>query len=88
MKAEQKEDSETKLLQVVSDISIEQRSSYLPSLQHMAFDGQGNNCFQGALSHPTVQKKKKKQTYKLVPQTSNQSPKKKTQTLYSSQLTQ
>lgn len=53
MKAAQKEDSETKLLQVVSDIWIEQRSSYLPSLQHMAFDGQDNNCFQAALSHPT-----------------------------------
>ena len=74
MKAEQKEDSETKFLQVVSDISIEQRSSYLPSLQHMAFDGQGNNCFQGALSHPRDSKNKKQ---KLVPQTSNQSPKKK-----------
>lgn len=37
MKAAQNVDSETKLLQVVSDILTEQ-SSYLPSLQHMAFD--------------------------------------------------
>lgn len=88
MKAEQKEDSETKLLQVVSDISIEQRSSYLPSLQHMAFDGQGNNCFQGALSHPTVQKKKKNKPINLSHKLQTNPQKKKTQTLYSSQLTQ
>lgn len=52
-KAARNEDSETKLLQEVSDTSIEQRSSYLLSWQHMAFDEQGNNCFQAALSHPT-----------------------------------
>lgn len=67
-KAAQKEDSWTKFLQAVSDISIEQRSSYLLSLQHMAFDGQGNNCFQAALSHPA--EFGTKQPYKLVPQTS------------------
>lgn len=56
--AAQNEDSETKLPQEVSDIWIEQRSSYLLSLQHMAFDEQGNNCFQAALSHPTENKTK------------------------------
>lgn len=58
MKAAQNEDSGPKCLQVVSDISIKQRSSYLLSLQHMAFDGQDNNCFQATLSHPREVKNK------------------------------